>query len=103
MDDPKPPCAEKDPLTCSTMDWPIPKPLTTPLFPEQHKDVHDYVPARCWDEVTGAFLDRCNPMIKNKIAKEADKKSASPPIPPLVIPEEANDRAMPESKQNSAQ
>ena len=58
--------------------------------------MHDFVPAPCWDNVTGAFLDRCNPMKKNAAIIKKDKETAAPKIPPLVIPEEKNDRALPE-------
>ena len=59
-----PDCAKTDPESCSTNDWPLPKPLTWPLFPEAHKDVHDFKPAPCFDQ-NGKFMDRCNPLVKN--------------------------------------
>ena len=59
------------------MDWPIPKPLEWPLFPEAHKDYHDFKPAACFDS-NGKFMDRCNPYSKENVAKVgADKAGAS--------------------------
>lgn len=42
-------------------------------------------------------MDRCNPFSKEKAAKaEEAKYGVAAKIPPLVIPEEKNDRALPE-------
>ena len=91
-----PECAKKDPESCSTHEWPLPKPLTTPLFPEAHKDVHDFVPAPCFDQNGKFMLDvpRCNPYATAAKAKEEDVKTAAKVQAPLVIPEEKNDRAL---------
>jgi hypothetical protein len=50
--------------------------LEWPLFPEAHKDYHDFKPAPCFDK-NGKFMDRCNPMAKNAAIEAQDKASAS--------------------------
>jgi len=40
---------KKDPLNCTTHEDPLPKKLEWPLFPEAHKDHHDFKPAPCFD------------------------------------------------------
>jgi hypothetical protein len=79
-----PDCAKNgEPHKCTTNDWPLPNKLTRPLFPEEHTDYHDFVPAACFDS-NGKFMDRCNPFSAEKLKVEAKDKAGASKYNPVA-------------------
>jgi len=77
------PACKEDPTKCSSHELPLPKKLEWPLFPEQHKDYHDFKPAPCFDQ-NGKFMDRCNPYSEEKKKVEAQDKATATKYNPVA-------------------